>query len=102
VYRAFKGKFPWPKFVATKHLNDCKKLDYDLDEDGKQHKDEQGRFVRRSPSIKPSVMMMNLDEDQSPCYYVYFTHGPCRYHHEKGGCPANHNITKDQWIWLLM
>ncbi|KAI8937480.1 hypothetical protein NX059_005198 [Plenodomus lindquistii] len=98
LMRKYEGKMPWRRHIPAVDLNDCVRFRRD-EINGGPSKDAQGRWNRRDPKIAPSRLHMNDDEDQMVCHFTYFTHRLCPY--QAGGCPANHNFTQEQMIWLV-
>jgi hypothetical protein len=44
---------------------------------------------------------LDRDEALRPCYYVYGSRRACPYLKDNQ-CLANHNITRDQFLWLIL
>jgi hypothetical protein len=64
--------------------------------------DDQGRKCRRDPAMSfQALPFLDWDEALRPCYYVYGSRRACPYP-EDNQCLANHNITRDQFLWLIL
>jgi hypothetical protein len=64
--------------------------------------DDQGRKHRRDPAMGfQALPFLDWDEALRPCYYVYGSRRACPYP-EDNQCLANHNITRDQFLWLIL
>jgi hypothetical protein len=64
--------------------------------------DDQGRKCRRDPAMGfQALPFLDWDEALRPCYYVYGSRRACPYP-EDNQCLANHNITRDQFLWLIL
>jgi hypothetical protein len=95
----FPGKMPWLKFQGP-HPNDCPWLP-EKKEGTTTLRDRRKRIRRWSPamSIDKFDLRMNHDEDLQPCQHVYISKGACPTPTGQK-CPANHNITRAQFLWL--
>jgi hypothetical protein len=64
--------------------------------------DQQGRQCRRDPAMGfQALPFLDRDEALRPCYYVYGSRRACPYPKDNQ-CLANHNITRDQLLWLIL
>jgi hypothetical protein len=64
--------------------------------------DDRGRKCHRDLAMSfQALPFLDWDEALRPCYYVYGSRRACPYP-EDNQCLANHNITRDQFLWLIL